>query len=263
MPNSPRGGLPNQQKFDTAIPGVVVDEITGLMWQREVANKFLTFDQAQRECGQFKLAGYEDWRLPSRIELESIADTSRNQPSIDPSAFPNTPIDWFWTSSVAADNPHAAWYVYFYFGYPKTNDKHNLFSFRCVRDATKHEAPAAHYEIQATTVRDVGTGLTWQRAVPDKKFPFGEAQAYCAQLTLGGKRGWRMPSLQELLTLIDEHAATGPLVDRTAFPNTPSEQFWTSSIFASSPVTSWYVFFNRGDGLYGMNTEKYRARCVI
>ncbi len=263
MPNSPTPGLPNQQKFDTSTPGVVVDEITGLMWQRAVPNKFLTFDQALRECGHLKLADYEDWRLPSRIELESIADTTRNQPSIDPEAFPNTPIDWFWTSSVAADDPRAAWYVYFYFGYPKTNDKHNMFSVRCVRDATKHEVPVPRYDVQPETVRDVGTGLIWQRAVPDKKFQFAEAKAYCAHLNLGGKKGWRMPSLQELLTLIDEHAATGPLIDREAFPRTPSEQFWTSTIFASSPVTSWYVFFNRGDGLYGMNVEKYRARCVL
>ncbi len=263
MPNSPTPGLPNQQSFDTRVPGVVVDQITGLMWQREVANKFLTFDEAGRECDQSKLAGYEDWRLPSRLELESIADTTRNRPSIDPNVFPNTPVDWFWTSSVAADNPRSAWYIYFYFGYPKTDDKHNLFSVRCVREAVKHEAPKQHYDIQAATVRDLGTGLLWQRAVPDKKFPFGEAQNYCKQLNLAGKKGWRVPTLPELLTLIDERATTVPLIDQAAFPNTPSEQFWTSTVFANSPITSWYVFFNRGDGLYGMNIEKYRARCVI
>ena len=263
MPGSHLPGLPHPQAYDTQTPGVVVDQVTGLMWQREVANKFMTFDDAGRECDRSKLAGYDDWRLPSRIELLSISDMIRNRPAIDPEAFPNTPVDWFWTSSLAADNPHSAWYVYFYFGYPKTDDKHNKFSVRCVRDAVKHVEPVPRYDIQPTTVRDIATGLTWERAVPDKKFQFGEARDYCAKLTLAGKKGWRMPTLQELLTLIDEHAASGPLIDTSAFPDTPSEQFWTSTLFASSPITSWYIFFNRGDGLYGMNIEKYRARCVM
>jgi hypothetical protein len=263
MPGSHLPGLPHPQTYDTRIAGVVVDEVTGLMWQREVANKFMLFDEAGRECDQSKLAGYDDWRLPSRIELVSISDMTHNRPSVDPEVFPNTPVDWFWTSSVAADDPHSAWYVYFYFGYPKTDDKTNKFSVRCVRDAVKHVAPVPRYDIQPATVLDVATGLTWQRAVPDKKFQFGEARDYCAKLSLAGKKGWRMPTLQELLTLIDEHAAAGPMIDRSAFPNTPSEQFWTSTLFASSAITSWYIFFNRGDGLYGMNIEKYRARCVI
>jgi hypothetical protein len=263
MPNSELPGLPNPQKYEAQAGGVVVDEITGLMWQRNVANEFVTFDDAQRECGQLKLAGYEDWRLPSRIELVSILDTSRTQPSINLTAFPGAPSEWFWTSSVAAGHPNAAWFVYFYSGFPKTDDKGNRFSLRCVRNATPRVHPAARYDVGAGTVRDVATGLTWQRAVPDKKFPLAAANAYCGQLTLGGKKGWRVPSAVELFTLIDEHATAAPLIDSDAFPKTPGEQFWSSSFFANGPALAWYVFFDRGDGLYGFPKEKYRVRCVV
>jgi Protein of unknown function (DUF1566) len=262
MPNARLPGLPNPHSYDMRIDGVVVDLVTGLMWQRIAPNKFLIFKDAERECDGLKLAGHDDWRLPSRIELVSILDTTRTQPSIDFEAFPGTASDWFWTSSLAADNPHSAWYVYFYFGYPKTDDMTNQFSVRCVRPTRPKVALPARYDVQAQAVRDVVTGLVWQRTAPGKTFQFAEARAYCERLRLGGKKHWRLPSLPELLTLIDEHAAA-PMIDRSAFPNTPGEPFWSSSTFANGTELAWYVRFDQGSGLYGRLIEPFRVRCVL
>ena len=260
MPNA-TPGLPNHQSFDTQTAGIVLDRVTGLAWQRDLDGKLLTFADAQRQCATLTLAGYADWRLPSRIELVSILDVTRTQPAINVTAFPNTPSDWFWTSSVAADNAQAAWYVYFYFGYPKTDLMSNQFSVRCVRTAMSKPAPATRYDTQADSVRDLGTGLTWQRAVSDQRFAFDAARAYCSKLGLGGKN-WRVPSLAELLTLIDEHAALPPMIDQAAFPNTPSEAFWSSSYFGGSAGMAWQVYFDHGNGLYGLQNVEFRVRCV-
>ena len=261
MPNS-TPGLPNPQSFDTQSAGVVIDRVTGLMWQRNLDDKFVTFASAIEQCHRLTLAGYDDWRLPSRIELVSIVDVTRTQPSINVTAFPQTPNDWFWTSSVAAADPQAAWYVYFYFGYPKTDGMTNQFSVRCVRTTAPRPASATRYDIQTDTVRDAGTGLTWERAVPAQTFVFDAARAYCSQLTLGGRTGWRAPSLVELLTLIDERAAVGPMIDITAFPNTPNEAFWSSSYFGGSAGMAWQVYFDHGNGLYGLPSATFRVRCV-
>jgi hypothetical protein len=261
MPNS-TPGLPNPQSFDTQTAGVVTDRVTGLMWQRDLDGKLPTFGQATQMCDALTLGGYDDWRLPSRIELVSILDNTRTQPSINVTAFPQTPNDWFWTSSLAADNPQAAWYVYFYFGYPKTDLVSNQFSARCVRPLVPHPAPAVRYETQADTVRDVATGLTWQRAVPADTFAFDAAISHCSQLTLAGKPGWRLPSLVELLTLIDERAADSPMIDRVAFPDTPGEPFWSSTYFGGVPGMAWQVYFDHGSGLYGLPNATFRVRCV-
>ena len=59
--------------------------------------------------------GFQDWRLPTRRELFSLADFSRIEPAIVTSAFPNLPhsaIGFFWTSgttSLTSAVGYAAW----------------------------------------------------------------------------------------------------------------------------------------------------------
>ncbi len=264
MPNTPVSGLPNAQSYDTSVPGTVLDRVTGLMWQQIVDPANGTFEDAADKCSRLNLAGHRDWRVPSRVELVSILDVSVTQPSISSAAFPMTPSDWFWTSSPAADDPGSAWYVYFYFGYPKTDLRSNLFKTRCVRTAVPPAvAPTRepHYEVHPTSVRDLGTGLTWQRMVDPGTFDFVGAQHYCARLKLEGHDDWRVPSMPELVTLVDERASN-PTIDSTAFPGTPGEPFWTSSRFGNASKEAWYVYFNKGSALYGLFKAVSRVRCV-
>lgn len=261
MPNT-TPGLPHPQTFDTGRDEVAVDRVTGLMWQRSVGASPTAFADAKQACDRLSLAGYDDWRLPSRIELVSILDLTHVQPAIDPVVFPQTPSDWFWTSSTAAGDVQSAWYVYFYFGYPKTDLVSNQFSWRCVRPAEVHVAPSPRYDVQQDTVRDLGTGLVWQRSTPEQTFAFDQARAYCGQLALAGQTGWRVPSMTELLTLIDEGAKAAPMIDAAAFPNTPGEAFWTSTEFGGAPGMAWQVYFDRGNGLYGLSSVRLRVRCV-
>ena len=231
------------------------------MWQRKLDDQPLTFADATQHCAGLSLAGYDDWRLPTRLELVSILDTMRTQPAIDVAAFPDTPSDWFWSSTLAGNDPQSAWYVYFYFGYPKTDLVSNQFSVRCVRSLSR-TLTTTHYDVAPDTVRDRGTGLTWQRAVPQTVLSFDAAQSYCSGLSLAGKSGWRVPSLPELLTLVDERAQDSPVIDRVAFPDTPGDAFWTSSYFGGTPGLSWQVYFDRGNGLYGLPSATFRVRCV-
>lgn len=262
MPNPRLPGLPHPHDYDVSTPGVVVDRVTGLMWQRQLANTYASWQQARQRCESLSLAGQHDWRLPSRIELVTLLDTTRTQPSIDTDAFPATPNDWFWTSSRAADDPNAAWYVYFYFGYPKTDDVGNTFSVRCVRTARQPSALAARYAMQAGDVQDLATGLRWERAPTKQTMSFEGARTYCDALTLEGHTHWRVPTLPELLTLVDE-AAAAPAIDRTAFPGAPTDAVWTSSTFANGAELAWYVRFDRGSGLYGRLSESFHVRCVL
>jgi hypothetical protein len=264
IPNFPSSGLPNPESYDLSVAGTVLDRVTGLMWQRAVDPGNMTFADATAKCDRLELGEYRDWRLPSRIELVSILDLAEVQPAIERSAFPATPSEWFWSSSVASDSPTAAWYVYFYFGYPKTDERRSHFRARCVRTekppAFKGD-PDAHYEIGSESVHDLATGLTWQRALSPHALAFQDALAYCGHLSLDGHKEWRLPSMPELLSLVDERASN-PAIDGAAFPGTLAESFWTSSRFGNKGAEAWHVSFDHGSALYGLLKTTFRIRCV-
>ena len=110
--------LPHPKSYDTtSIDGVVVDNVTGLQWQQVVdgpsdgGTGLYTWNQAKTTCANLPLAG-GGWRLPTRIELVSILDTTRSNPSINVTAFPDTPPDAFWASTVLVGVPSSAWIIY-------------------------------------------------------------------------------------------------------------------------------------------------------
>src|SRR5205823_5767978 len=59
----------------TAICGdtVVIDKTTRLMWAQEEPD-LLTWSAAKSRCAGSHRAGFSDWRLPTRVELESLVD---------------------------------------------------------------------------------------------------------------------------------------------------------------------------------------------
>jgi hypothetical protein len=136
MPNpAEMDALPNPQTYDTtSVDGVVADSVTGLKWQRDVDTQTHTWPEAEQYCAKLGLAG-GGWRVPSRIELVSLVDFTRSSPVIDADAFPSTPAERFWTSSLSAADPANGWTVNFGFNADivQTSDVGNPYRVRCVR----------------------------------------------------------------------------------------------------------------------------------
>jgi hypothetical protein len=124
---------------DLNTPGVVIDKTTQLMWQRDLqrcspSNLTCTWDEAVTYCSDLKLAGHEDWRVPTPIELLSIMDVEISNPALDATLFPETPGVGFWSASRAHDNPDTeAWYVNGYHASVDTTPMTRPNRARCVR----------------------------------------------------------------------------------------------------------------------------------
>jgi hypothetical protein len=263
MPNSANSGLPNEQSYEVLGAGeeqTVLDRVTGLEWQRSLDDRAFTWSAAGALCEQLRYANFEDWRLPTRIELVSLLDLSRTNPALELAAFPSGSSQWFWTASPDATDAARAWYVYFYFGYPDVDDRSVENRVRCVRGGAV-PLGSAHYEITPNWLRDARTGLVWQREVPTRTFAVAEAADYCATLQLDEETEFRLPTMKELQTLVDEQRAR-PALDPEAFPDTPSESFWSSSAWSGTTDLNWYVRFDSGSALYELSTELFRVRCV-
>jgi hypothetical protein len=262
IPDPSTSGGPRSQSYDLAEEGVVADRITHLSWQRRVDAATHTWTGAKQYCACLTLGGHDDWRLPSRIELVSIVDFTRNTPSIDSTAFPDTPLEWFWTSTPLAENPDEAWYIYFDNGFSKfiLAEEHE-YRVRCVRsDAPPTPPPTPRYQAAADTVLDKQTKLTWQRIVDPTRRNWDAAKAYCAQLPLAGG-GWRLPSMRELQSLVDE-SRFEPSIDPIAFPDTPPVEFWTGNVVSGAPASAWRVTFANGYTYDATATLEFLARCV-
>jgi hypothetical protein len=260
LPDPSTRGTPHAQSYDLGVPGVVVDQVTHLWWQRNVDVTTRTWRDAKQYCACLSLGGHDDWRLPSRIELVSIVDFTQHGPSIDSVAFPATPLEWFWTSTALAADPSEAWYIYFDNGFSKFIVAEDFpYRARCVRsDPVPPVSP--RYTLDAETVLDNETGLRWQRSFAAMGQPWEAAKVYCAQLTTAGGH-WRLPNMRELQSLVDE-TRSDPAIDPEVFPDTPGVEFWTGSPVAGAPGSAWRVSFANGYTYDATVNLEYLARCV-
>ena len=248
---------PGVRRFETGAVEVVVDPGTRLMWQRKSSPEQLDWEGAQRYCDCLSLAGYDDWRLPTRIELVSLVDYRRQEPSIDTDAFPDTPSTWYWSASPVAGDSVEAWYLSFMDGNTHEAARDVTYGVRCVRGgAPEHLA----YQITGGTVTDPNTHLIWQQAPDGTARTWDQAEAYCGGLPLAGGR-WRLPTMSELQSLVDE-TVKEPAIDGAAFPNTPSEGFWAATPLAGMPPYRWFVSFDRGIAYNAIPDHLYNVRCV-
>jgi len=128
-PTTAQTGLPGERYRVGASAGTVTDTRTGLIWKSAVSPSALTWEAAKTYCKE--LGG--GFRLPGLKELLTLVDPTRANPCIDPSAFPGTPSDYFWTASPDVVSSGNAWVVGFYDG---TSSSHGISvpnRVRCVR----------------------------------------------------------------------------------------------------------------------------------
>ncbi len=263
MPDPTMSAAPNSPRYDTSSPDVVVDLLTGLVWQLVVDPAGRAWQDAKAFCDCSELGGFDDWRLPSRIELVSLVDFTKTSPAIDAAAFAQTPSDYFWSSSLVAGTPSAAWYVYFLDGNTHSAGLDTPHSARCVRSMTSvtPPPPSPRYGIPGDgTVVDVASTLVWQRDVDANLRTWNEAKNRCAILSLAGS-GWRLPNMKELQTLIDE-TAMNPAIDSTALGDAPPDAFWTSTPLAADATQAWFVSFYSGVAYTSTLDRAYHTRCV-
>jgi hypothetical protein len=130
-----------------------------------------------------------------------------------------------------------------------------------------HAAPAGHFTISTGSpiVADNKTTLIWQQASSSTTYDYASAANYCSQNTPGlPGSGWRLPTVKELLTIVDDSATSPPTIDTTAFTLTQAGIYWTSTTHAQDATFIWGVDFSTGGspGAYPMASSLLYLRCV-
>jgi lysozyme family protein len=101
---------------------------------------------------------------------------------------------------------------------------------------------------------DADNTYTW--AESNKKFIDALNTAH-----LGGFSDWRLPTIDELKTLIDI-SKTKPAINTDYFPNTQSSFYWSSTTYAFSTSYAWGVPFTYGGANHVNKGNSYYVRAV-
>ncbi|HND89281.1 MAG TPA: DUF1566 domain-containing protein, partial [Saprospiraceae bacterium] len=117
------------------------------------------------------------------------------------------------------------------------------------------------------TVTDSVTGLMWQKG-DGGEMTYENAEAYCANLTLGGHDDWRLPTAQEAFSIL-HHGKAPPALDPATFATTPAEYWWTSERQVGNASKVWVSNAGGGIGnhlktetLSAGGTKRFHVRAV-
>jgi hypothetical protein len=118
-------------------------------------------------------------------------------------------------------------------------------------------------------VLDKETGLVWEQSPETAPNPttgqtWLSAQSSCNTRTVGGRLGWRLPTLQELASLVDPNNPGGDpdLPPGHPFSNVQSSHYWSATTLAGDSASAWDVNFNFGIVTAPAKTSTIHVWCV-
>ena len=248
---------------------LVVDNLTGLMWLRNATVGTGTWNIAVGACYFPPYFEFDDWRLPSVREMESLIDVNFALPALPlPHPFQNLSLN-YWTSTWDASDTNKAWVVSIGDGtvarWARTNGTP---AYWPVRTHTSGKSPVPRtgqtnsltpgddgdlqpgtpwpiprFTVMADTnlVFDNLWGRMWTRQVGiGATTSWAPAIDHCAAMTLGEHADWRLPTRREAWSLID-FGRTNFLPVGHPFEGSPEVPFWTSSTYRPLTNYAWGI----------------------
>jgi hypothetical protein len=108
---------------------------------------------------------------------------------------------------------------------------------------------ATRFVINGAEVRDLRTNLVWARCSVGQTWdgatcsgtPTTHTREQALQLAQAAT-GWRLPNRKELSSLADR-GCREPAIDSTAFPQTASTVYWSSTPFVGYSFGAWQIDF--------------------
>ena len=274
--------IPQSFSIDKTVQNepTVVDNNTGLEWQQTFSEAAICClsaypcDEAVNYCEDLNYGGHDDWRLPTILELHTIVNSEKVNPSINTFYFPNTPSEYFISASssltlYASGGPHdpyaqdgsrSYWFIDFSKGISTVSPTNNC-HIRCVRG---ERLPKKTFDVLVGSNKkdpeiafNSNETLIWQAGT--KSYEWQNALKYCENLNLAGLSNWRLPNKNELLeyfTPCDSYSSS--YYQGYWYDYYPSRYHWSSTTVYDKPEKAWIVDY--GDCLGFAHYDSYRDK---
>ncbi len=270
---------------------MVVDNVTGHEWKDTYYPIFQNYSDAATYCNDLDFRSKTDWRLPSINELYAISDRGSNNPAIF-GEFDNTEIDKrYWSSTKYQRSANKHYTLGFDTGNDYTASDNQDRYVRCVRkDLTLWFPWFTRFTRANNVVSDSTTQLQWRDPtimtfIPGVFVPFplpghfepphinyvGEASqtgtftqaiAGCEALSEDGKSDWRLPNINELLTIVNRYKSSG-VAFYDDFKSNTTGLYFSSTTRDDDTTKAWIVNFSDGQDVIGTaKTSVQKYRCV-
>ena len=125
-----------------------------------------------------------------------------------------------------------------------------------------NKSSADNFTKKGEVVLDEAAYLIWQddTAVTEVKKNWFDAEKYCKSLSIDGIDSWRVPSYDELITIVDYTKHT--LAAMSAFKHVISEYYWSSNEDNKDTKNAKNIYFGNGCPNVNLKEDEYYIRCV-
>ncbi len=120
-----------QLAYEVNGDGTITDLNTNLIWQQYTPPPH-TWEGAVSYCSTSTFTDANDWRLPSKMELQSIVDYSQFNPASNSSFLSQSA--GYWSATPVANSTNRAWAIYFEQGNDEQETMGSSNHVRCVRN---------------------------------------------------------------------------------------------------------------------------------
>jgi hypothetical protein len=274
-----------EERFERQAGGAVLDRLTSLVWTPKATMFDFpqTWKEAFTSIGEMNAEngfGQSDWRLPNRRELRSMICHGARKPALPPlHPFGKVHLGWYWTSTTAAIAPAYAWHVHleggrmFYGkkdGYcltwpvrgesavlPATGQTDcfdtNGLRVSCRESGQDGEVqagapwPRPRFEDLPDGVIDRLTTLRWHRNadIAGSVLTWTGGLDLVRELRRRDGRPWRLPTINELESLVDASAHSPALPAGHPFIGV-RDGYWSSTTSSFEPDWSYCLYLSKG-----------------
>ncbi len=273
-----------EPRFTLLDHDLIQDQATDLIWSGN-ANTFsypLTWQEgleAIRQMNRESWGGRDDWHLPNRRELRSLISHGARKPAL-PAGHPFTNIfsGWYWTSTTAAISTAYAWYVHLEGGrmfYGKKDSSYLVWPVcgtsrilpqtgqtSCYDQKGKEIAchasaqdgallqgvawPSPRFVEKEHGIEDMLTGMIWRNTIHSGKMAtWDEALATIAALNRQTEQPWRLPTINELESLVDASCHSPALPHHHPFKSV-QDAYWSSTTSFFEPDWAYVLYMHKG-----------------